>query len=81
MSVLSYVTTRFFGLRHYGALYGRLYGFANLGIAAGILAMGFAHDLSGDYVPMRLLLLASLALSIIVFASLPPYAFPRAGEK
>lgn len=75
MSILAYLTSRYFGLAHYGAIYGRLYAFANFGIASGLLSMGMAHDRFGDYAPMAYVFVAALALALLLFALLPPYRF------
>jgi MFS family permease len=78
MSILAYLTTRYFGLSHYGAIYGRLYGFANFGIAAGLLSMGLVHDRIGDYRPMVYLFLAGMMVVVALFSVLPAYRFQRA---
>lgn len=80
MSILAYLTSRYFGLRNYGAIYGRLYACANLGIASGILSMGIVHDRAGSYAPMGYILPAATVLVILLFSRLPPYTFARAGE-
>ena len=77
MSILAYLTTRYFGLAHYGAIYGRLYGFANLGIASGLLSMGVVHDWAGEYRPMGAVLPVLMVLVVVLFALLPPYRFAR----
>jgi MFS family permease len=79
MSILAYLTARYFGIRNYCAIYGRLYGFANLGIATGLVSMGVAHDRYGSYAPMIYVFLAALLGVLALFASLPAYRFRRAG--
>lgn len=73
MSILSYLVARYFGLAHYGAIYGRLFGFANLGIAGGLLGMGFLHDRTGGYDGIGPVFAAALGVALIAFASLPAY--------
>lgn len=80
MSILAYLVTRYFGLRHYGAIYGRIYGIANLGIASGILGMGVAHDLTGGYAVMGRVFTMTILLVMAAFLSLPSYRFARAAE-
>jgi len=77
MSILAYLASRYFGLKAYGGVYGALYGFANFGIAAGILSMGVVHDLAGGYGPMGYLLPVSMGAVVALFAILPPYRYPR----
>lgn len=73
MSILSYLAARYFGLAHYGAIYGRLFGFANLGIAGGLVGMGLAHDITGGYGVMGPVLAGALLVSVLAFATLPSY--------
>jgi MFS family permease len=75
MSILAYLTSRYFGLKEYGAIYGRLFGLANFGIAAGLLSMGVAHDGSGEYGVMGPIFLGALALVLLLFGTLPAYRF------
>ncbi|MBT0670484.1 MFS transporter [Novosphingobium profundi] len=77
MSILAYLASRYFGLRHYGAIYGRLYGFANFGIACGILSMGAVHDLTGTYAAMGKVFAVTILLVMGLFATLPAYRFTR----
>lgn len=77
MSILAYLTTRYFGLAHYGSIYGRLYAFANFGIATGMLSMGMARDHFGTYRPMALVMMLAMSLVVILLSRLPPYQFDR----
>ncbi|WP_169805629.1 MFS transporter [Novosphingobium rosa] len=77
MSILSYLVARYFGLAHYGAIYGRLFGFANLGIAGGLLGMGLLHDRTGGYQGIGPVFAAALCVALAAFASLPSYRFAR----
>lgn len=79
MCIAAYLTSRFFGLKAYGAIYGTFYSIANGGIAAGIVTMGFVHDAAGGYGPMRYVFLVNLLVVIALFASLPRYRYQRAG--
>jgi MFS family permease len=77
MSIAAYFTSRYFGLKAYGAIYGTFYSIANTGIAAGIFSMGFVHDLANGYRPMRYVFLVNLILVLLLFASLGPYRYAR----
>ena len=52
MGITAYLTSRFFGMRAYGTLYGMYYAVANLGIAVGMLSMGRVHTVTGSYKAM-----------------------------
>jgi OFA family oxalate/formate antiporter-like MFS transporter len=47
--LVAYMTSRYFGLRHYGKLYGILFSSVIAGAAIGPLMFGFGYDLSGSY--------------------------------
>lgn len=56
---------RFFGGRHFGAIFGALNMLYHAGGAAGVWLAGYAHDLTGDY---RLPLLASIGSAVVAAA-------------
>jgi MFS family permease len=47
--VLAFLTARYFGLRHYGSIYGVLWGFFVLGAGVGPVVFGRLFDASGTY--------------------------------
>jgi MFS family permease len=57
--LVAYMTSRYFGLRHYGKLYGILFSFVIAGAAIGPLMFGVGYDVFGSYDPV-LLIAASL---------------------
>jgi MFS family permease len=77
MCVAAYLTSRYFGLKAYGAIYGTFYSIGNAGIAAGIFSMGLAHDIAGSYGPMRSVFLVNLAIVLVICAALPRYRYAR----
>ncbi len=78
VDVIVYLTTRHFGLRHFGTLYGGLLVALSLGTAFGPLAASRIYDLYGTYDPFLWGCLGLLAASSLALASLPQ---PPAGEK
>lgn len=60
--LVAYMTSRYFGLRHYGKLYGILFSFVIAGAAIGPLMFGVGYDLLGTYDPV---LLIAAALFVI----------------
>ena len=77
LTICAYLTTRYFGLKHYGAIYGRFYASANLGIATGIMTMGIVHDMTGSYDLMGRIFPVAIGLVFVLFFFLPPYRYPR----
>jgi MFS family permease len=55
VDVLAYLTSRYFGLRRYGALFGLLIGLYGVGVGVGSALGGLIHDLTHSY---QLLLIA-----------------------
>ncbi len=53
--LVAYMTSRYFGLRHYGKLYGILFSSVIAGAAIGPLMFGFGFDILGSYAPVLLL--------------------------
>jgi MFS family permease len=76
-ALAAYLTSRYFGLRAYGAIYGWTFAAACLGAALGLLLMGAVHDLAGDYRPMRLVFGAFVAVSVLCILLLGPYVYRR----
>ncbi len=79
VDVIVYLTTRFFGLKNFGALYGGLLGALSVGTALGPLAAARVFDRTGSYdqffwLAIGLAMLASLALFTL------PKPPPLAGE-
>lgn len=52
LDLLAYLASRYFGLRHYGALYGSLYVFFALGAGLAPATFGFVFDLNASYSPI-----------------------------
>ena len=79
-ALAAYLTSRYFGLRAYGAIYGWTFAAACLGAALGLLLMGAVHDLAGDYRPMRLVFGAFVAVAVLCILLLGPYVYRPAPE-
>jgi len=64
--LVAYLASRYFGLRHYGKIYGILFGIYGLGFGAGSFAGGIAFDLTRSYnaalIAYSLLLLIAVGL-------------------
>lgn len=75
VDLLAYLTSRYFGLRHYGFLYGVMYSVFWLGIALGPALAGRLYDRHGDYT----LALAGVIVLLVVGAA-AALALPRFGD-
>ena len=78
-ALAAYLVTRFFGLKHFGSIYGLIFAASNIGIAIGILSMGVCHDLAGDYSPMRWVFGGTMFTSFCLMGLLGAYRFSKSG--
>ncbi|RYD53807.1 MAG: MFS transporter [Sphingomonadales bacterium] len=78
MDVIVYLTTRHFGLKSFGALFGGLLAAISISVASGPLGASYVFDRYGNYTPFLWLAIVLMAASSIALASLPRPAFdPR----
>ena len=79
--VMSYLTSRYFGLRSFGQLYGYFFSVFQLGAASGPLLMGYVFDVSGAYVDALWILVGATALACVFAGSIGAYPrLPRDAE-
>jgi cyanate permease len=74
---MAYLTSRYFGLRSFGAIYGVV--FAGFGLAAGLGAylMGAGFDATGSYaLPLTLFSIATLVGAVLMLR-LRPYRYQK----
>ncbi len=81
VDVIVYLTTRFFGLKSFGALYGGLLAALSIGTAIGPLVASTIYDASKSYDQFFWLAIAMLLASSAALFSLPrpPAALPASG--
>ena len=75
MDLISFLVSRYFGLRRYGRLYGLMYSLTLIGTFLSPILYGWTKDTYDTYVPMIAVAIGLLSLSAAIFALLP--AFPR----
>lgn len=64
--LIAYMASRYFGLKHYGSVYGVLFSFVIAGAAIGPLLFGFGFDAVGTYGPALLYSSVVIAVGIVV---------------
>ena len=62
LDLMAYMTSRYFGMRHYGSVYGGIYCFFALSAAVGAPLYGWTFDRFGTYSPIMTLTLALLLI-------------------
>ncbi|HEY8385996.1 MAG TPA: MFS transporter [Porticoccaceae bacterium] len=82
VDVIAYLTTRHFGLKNFGALYGALVMALSMGTAFGPLAAGGVYDYFGSYAEFLLLATGLMTVSAISLLSLghPPVLVQAAAQ-
>lgn len=76
--VIAYFTSRYFGPRAYGQIYGYLFALFQIGGAMGPVIMGYGFDSLGNYTMALWLLSGLMALACLLIRFLGPYpTLPR----
>jgi MFS family permease len=70
MDVVAYLTSRYFGMRRYGAIYACMFGLYTLGVGLAPVLGGWVFDSFGSYDPLLIGLICGLAVSAFFAASL-----------
>ena len=73
IDLASYMVARYFGMKHYGLLYGTLYGPIACGAGLGPVIFARIFDRTGSYAPALVGAALGLALSGALFLSMGPY--------
>jgi MFS family permease len=79
--LIGYLSSRYFGYRHFGAIYGSLLAIFILGVSLGPLLYGVVRDRAGSYSPM---FLASAALGVVaslMMLAMPPFSVATVGAE
>lgn len=72
IDVIVYLTTKHFGLKNFGTIYGGLLTALSIGTAFGPLAAAAVYDHFGSYTPFLALTILFMACSSLALATLPP---------
>ncbi len=81
IDLLAYLTSRYYGLKAYGTIYGLQLIFFSIGAGLGPLLLGASQDRLKSYQPGLLVCAASVALGAVLIASLGPFADTPAKAK
>lgn len=75
IDVLGYAIKRFFGLEHYGVLYGFIFAIFGLGSATSAEMLRATHESTGGYALSLQIVAAACVVAAVSFALLPRYRF------
>lgn len=75
VDIIAYLTSRYFGLRAFGEIYG--YAFAAFALAGGLgpLLMGFGYERTGSYAPPLAGFLTATLVAVVLITRLGPYRY------
>lgn len=73
--LIAYLTSRYFGLRSFGEIYGFIFGSFVLAGASGAFLMGFGFDRTGSYTAPLIGFVVAIFAAIVLFSRLGPYRY------
>ena len=81
VDLIAYFTSRYFGMRAHGTIFGWNYGMIALGGAAGPVITGLMYDSFGSYNKALIVMVSSLTLSSVLCLILGPYRFNTTSDR
>jgi len=73
LDLMAFLTTRYFGLRHFGAVFGVMFAALLVGTSAGPVSFGAVFELSGSYVTILTGCAVLNVVASLLLLFLPPY--------
>jgi predicted MFS family arabinose efflux permease len=80
IDLMSFLITRYFGLRAFGALHGVMFSIFVLGNAAGASSLGWSFQLLKSYTPAFAVFEGLLVVGCVLFLTLGAYRYPVGAE-
>ena len=80
IDLLSFVVSRYFGIRFFGTLHGFGFALALIGNAAGASVLGWFFQLAHSYTPGFVVFEILLAIACVLMMTLGPYRYPAGFE-
>ena len=74
IDMMTYLTTRYFGIRHFGEIYGILFASLLIGTSLGPLLFGWSYDTDGSYVRILWIAAVSTGIATLLCFLLPQYS-------
>jgi MFS family permease len=75
--IVSYMTSRYFGLRSFGKIYGFLFSFFYIGTGLGPLVLGIAYEANASYTSTLYQFTGLCVIIILAFLSFGPYKYQQ----
>lgn len=75
IDMMTFLTTRYFGLRHFGEIYGILFASLLIGTSLGPFLFGWSYDTNGSYLGIVWIAASATGVATLLCFALPPYSF------
>jgi MFS family permease len=79
--MIAFLTSRYFGLRRFGQLYGLLFAIFTVGPAIGPYVMGLSFVRLHSYAPALILFSLAMGVASALILCLGPYKYPAKGPQ
>jgi MFS family permease len=81
VDLMAFFTSRYFGLKAYGKIYGLMFAFFSLSTGVGPYLSGLSYDLYHSYTPIFMIFEGMLVVTCLLFLPLGPYRYPVLGRE
>lgn len=75
IDMMTFLTTRYFGIRHFGEIFGILFASLLIGTSLGPFLFGWSYDTYGSYLSILWIAAAASAIATLLCFALPSYTF------
>jgi cyanate permease len=81
VDLMAFFTSRYFGLRAYGKIYGMMFAFFSLFTGVGPYLSGLSYDAYHSYTPIFMVFEGMLVVTCLLFLPLGAYRYPPLGRE
>ena len=75
IDMMTFLTTRYFGIRHFGEIFGILFASLLIGTSLGPFLFGWSYDTHGSYLSILWIAAGATGVATLLCFALPPYSF------
>jgi MFS family permease len=81
VDLMAFFTSRYFGLKAYGKIYGMMFAFFAVSTGVGPYLSGLSYDVYHSYTPIFMIFEGMLVVTCLLFLPLGPYRYPALGRE
>jgi MFS family permease len=75
IDMMAFLTTRYFGIRHFGEVFGILFASLLIGTSLGPYLFGWSYDTQGSYINILWIAASATGIATLLCFALPPYTY------